>query len=164
MTSHAAVVARGMGTCCVAGCGDLKVNEEAKTFQIGETVYHEGDFISIDGSTGNVYAGAIKTVEPEISGYFGTFMAWADEIRSLKVRTNADTPRDTAQAVKYGAEGIGLCRTEHMFFDTDRIAAIREMIVAKNETSRRAALEKLLPISVLGDIPTHEKGFRKEKK
>ncbi len=146
MTSHAAVVARGMGTCCVAGCGELKVNEEARTFQIGETVYHEGDFISIDGSTGNVYAGQIKTVEPEISGYFGTFMGWADEIRSLKVRTNADTPRDTAQAVKYGAEGIGLCRTEHMFFDTDRIAAIREMIVAKDEPSRRVALEKLLPM------------------
>ncbi len=146
MTSHAAVVARGMGTCCVAGCGELRVNEEAKTFQIGEAVYHEGDFISIDGSTGNVYAGQIKTVEPEISGYFGTFMGWADEIRSLKVRTNADTPRDTAQAVKYGAEGIGLCRTEHMFFDADRIMAIREMIVAKNETSRRAALEKLLPM------------------
>jgi pyruvate,orthophosphate dikinase len=146
MTSHAAVVARGMGTCCVAGCGELRVNDEARTFQIGETVYHEGEFISIDGSTGNVYAGKIKTVEPEISGYFGTFMGWADEIRSLKVRTNADTPRDTEQAVKYGAEGIGLCRTEHMFFDADRIMAIREMIVAKDEASRRVALEKLLPM------------------
>lgn len=146
MTSHAAVVARGMGTCCVAGCGDIKVNEEAKTFEVGGVVYHEGDYISIDGSTGNVYAGQIKTVEPEISGYFGTFMAWADEIRSLKVRTNADTPRDTAQAVKYGAEGIGLCRTEHMFFEADRIMAIREMIVAKDEPSRRVALEKLLPM------------------
>ncbi|WP_291632913.1 pyruvate, phosphate dikinase [Clostridium sp.] len=146
MTSHAAVVARGMGTCCVAGCGDIKVNEETKTFQIGQSIYHEGDFISMDGSTGNVYEGVIKTVEPEISGYFETFMGWADEIRSLKVRTNADTPRDTAQAVKYGAEGIGLCRTEHMFFDADRIMGIREMIVAKDEAKRRVALAKLLPM------------------
>lgn len=146
MTSHAAVVARGMGTCCVAGCGDIKVNEEDKNFQIGQTIYHEGDFISMDGSTGNIYAGSIKTVEPEINGYFETFMGWADEIRSLKVRTNADTPRDTAQAVKYGAEGIGLCRTEHMFFEADRIIAIREMIVSKDEASRRVALEKLLPM------------------
>jgi pyruvate,orthophosphate dikinase len=146
MTSHAAVVARGMGTCCVAGCGDIKVNEEDKNFQIGQTMYQEGDFISMDGSTGNIYAGSIKTVEPEINGYFETFMGWADEIRSLKVRTNADTPRDTAQAVKYGAEGIGLCRTEHMFFEADRIIAIREMIVSKDEASRRVALEKLLPM------------------
>ncbi|MBU3110478.1 pyruvate, phosphate dikinase [Clostridium lacusfryxellense] len=146
MTSHAAVVARGMGTCCVAGCSALKVNEETKSFQIGQTVYHEGDFISMDGSTGNVYSGVIKTVEPEINGYFEIFMSWADEIRSLKVRTNADTPKDTAQAVKYGAEGVGLCRTEHMFFDADRIMIIREMIVAKDEDSRRIALEKLLPI------------------
>ncbi|GCD09081.1 pyruvate, phosphate dikinase [Clostridium tagluense] len=146
MTSHAAVVARGMGTCCVAGCGDIKVNEKEKNFKIGEITYNEGDFISMDGSTGNVYAGLIKTVEPEISGYFETFMGWADEIRSLKVRTNADTPKDTAQAVKYGAEGIGLCRTEHMFFDADRIMGIREMIVAKDEAKRRVALEKLLPM------------------
>ncbi|MBZ9608483.1 pyruvate, phosphate dikinase [Clostridium estertheticum] len=146
MTSHAAVVARGMGTCCVAGCSDLKVNEQAKSFQIGQTIYNEGDFISMDGSTGNVYAGTIKTVEPEINGYFEIFMGWADEIRRLKVRTNADTPRDAAQAVKYGAEGIGLCRTEHMFFDTDRIMVIREMIVAKDEDSRRLALQKLLPM------------------
>ncbi|MBU3090731.1 pyruvate, phosphate dikinase [Clostridium sp. CF011] len=146
MTSHAAVVARGMGTCCVAGCSDLKVNEEAKSFQIGQTIYNEGDFISMDGSTGNVYAGTIKTVEPEINGYFEIFMGWADEIRRLKVRTNADTPRDAAQAVKYGAEGIGLCRTEHMFFDADRIMVIREMIVAKDEDSRRLALQKLLPM------------------
>ncbi|MCB2288791.1 pyruvate, phosphate dikinase [Clostridium sp. CS001] len=146
MTSHAAVVARGMGTCCVAGCGDIKVNEEDKNFQIGQTTYHEGDFISMDGSTGNIYAGSIKTVEPEINGYFEIFMGWADEIRSLKVRTNADTPKDTAQAVKYGAEGIGLCRTEHMFFEADRIIAIREMIVSKDEASRRVALEKLLPM------------------
>ncbi|MBU3181587.1 pyruvate, phosphate dikinase [Clostridium psychrophilum] len=146
MTSHAAVVARGMGTCCVAGCSAIKVNEQAKNFQIGETIYNEGDFISMDGSTGNVYAGIIKTVEPEINGYFEIFMGWADEIRSLKVRTNADTPKDTAQAVKYGAEGVGLCRTEHMFFDGDRIARIREMIVAKDEAQRRVALEKLLPM------------------
>ncbi len=146
MTSHAAVVARGMGTCCVAGCGDLKVNEEAKTFEASGVIYHEGDYISIDGSTGNVYAGAIKTVEPEISGYFGILMGWADGIRSLKVRTNADTPRDTAQAIKFGAQGVGLCRTEHMFFDSDRIMAVREMIVAKTEEQRRKALDKLLPM------------------
>ena len=146
MTSHAAVVARGMGTCCVAGCGELTVNESAKTFTASGVTYKEGDFISIDGSTGNVYAGEIKCVDPEISGYFGTFMGWADEIRSLKVRTNADTPRDTEQAVKFGAEGIGLCRTEHMFFEADRIMAIRKMIVAKSEEERRAALEKLLPM------------------
>ncbi|MGK0468147.1 pyruvate, phosphate dikinase [Clostridium sp.] len=146
MTSHAAVVARGMGRCCVAGCGDIKVNEEARNFQIGKTIYNEGDYISMDGSTGNIYAGAIKTVEPEISGYFETLMGWADSIRTLKVRTNADTPRDTAQAVKYGAEGIGLCRTEHMFFDADRIMGIREMIVAKDEAKRRVALDKLLPM------------------
>ncbi|MEG1257029.1 pyruvate, phosphate dikinase [Clostridium sp.] len=146
MTSHAAVVARGMGTCCVAGCGDLKVNEAQRTFSVNGVTYKEGDYISIDGSTGNVYAGQIKTVEPEINGYFGTFMGWADEIRTLKVRTNADTPRDTAQGVKFGAQGIGLCRTEHMFFEADRIMAIREMIVAKEETTRRAALEKLLPM------------------
>ncbi|MBD8048835.1 MAG: pyruvate, phosphate dikinase [Clostridium argentinense] len=146
MTSHAAVVARGMGTCCVAGCGALKVNEEAKTFEAAGVTYHEGDYISIDGSTGNVYAGAIKTVEPEISGYFGILMGWADEIRALKVRANADTPRDTAQAIKFGAQGIGLCRTEHMFFDADRIMAVREMIVSKTEEQRRKALAKLLPM------------------
>jgi len=146
MTSHAAVVARGMGTCCVSGCGDIKIDEEAKVFELGGKTYKEGDFISLDGSTGNVYGEAIKTVEPEISGNFGTFMAWADETRALKVRTNADTPRDTAQAVKFGAEGIGLCRTEHMFFDENRISAVREMIVAKNEEQRRKALNKLLPM------------------
>jgi len=146
MTSHAAVVARGMGTCCVAGCGDIKVNEEAHTFEVGGVVYGINDFISMDGSTGNVYAGAIKTVEPEISGYFGTFMGWADEIRSLKVRANADTPKDAAHAVKFGAEGIGLCRTEHMFFAEDSLFSFREMIVAKTEEQRRTALEKLLPI------------------
>ena len=146
MTSHAAVVARGMGTCCVAGCGDVKVNEEAKTFEVGGKVYHEGDYISLDGNTGNVYGQAIKTVAPEISGYFGTFMGWADQVRSLKVRTNADTPRDARQAVKFGAEGVGLCRTEHMFFAEDRIAAVREMIVAETEEQRRKALAKLLPM------------------
>ncbi|WP_055668042.1 pyruvate, phosphate dikinase [Desnuesiella massiliensis] len=146
MTSHAAVVARGMGTCCVAGCGELKVNEEKKTMEVGGKVYGSEDYISIDGTTGNIYGEAIGTVEPEITGYFGTFMAWADEIRVLKVRTNADTPRDAAQAVKFGAEGIGLCRTEHMFFAEDRIAAVREMILAKNEEQRRKALDKLLPM------------------
>ena len=146
MTSHAAVVARGMGTCCVAGCGDIKVNEEGRTIEVAGLTLGENDYLSIDGSTGNVYGAAVKTVEPEITGYFGTFMAWADEIRSLKVRTNADTPRDAAQAVKFGAEGIGLCRTEHMFFDEDRIPAVREMIVAKSEEQRRKALDKLLPM------------------
>ena len=146
MTSHAAVVARGMGTCCVAGCGELKVNEEEEYFEVGGKRYTANDFISIDGTTGNVYGEAISTVEPEITGYFGTFMAWADEIRALKVRTNADTPHDAQTAVKFGAEGIGLCRTEHMFFAEDRIAAVREMIVAKNEEQRRKALAKLLPM------------------
>lgn len=146
MTSHAAVVARGMGTCCVAGCGDVKINENAKIFEVVGKVYHEGDYISLDGSTGNVYGQAIKTVEPEISGYFGIYMAWADEIRALKVRTNADTPRDASQAIKFGAQGIGLCRTEHMFFDEDRIPAVREMILSKTEEQRRKALDKLLPM------------------
>ncbi|WP_027625052.1 pyruvate, phosphate dikinase [Clostridium lundense] len=146
MTSHAAVVARGMGTCCVAGCGDIKVSEAKKVFEVDGTVYKEGDYISLDGSTGYVYGQAIKTVDPEISGYFGTFMNWADEIRVLKVRTNADTPRDAKQAVRFGAEGIGLCRTEHMFFDEDRIPAVREMIVAETEEQRRRALRKLLPM------------------
>ena len=146
MTSHAAVVARGMGTCCVAGCGELKVDEEKRTLEVGGKVYTDKDYISIDGSTGNVYGEAIKTVTPEISGYFATFMSWADEIRKLKVRTNADTPRDTKQAVEFGAEGIGLCRTEHMFFDEDRIMPMREMIVAKTEEERRRALGKLLPM------------------
>lgn len=146
MTSHAAVVARGMGTCCVAGCGDLRVNEEEKTVEVNGRTYTTTDYISIDGSTGNVYGEAVKTVTPEISGHFATFMGWADEIRALKVRTNADNPRDTKQAVEFGAEGIGLCRTEHMFFEGDRIMAMREMIVAKSEEQRRAALEKLLPM------------------
>ena len=146
MTSHAAVVARGMGTCCVAGCGELKVDEEKRTLEVGGKVYTDKDYISIDVSTGNIYGEAIKTVTPEISGYFATFMSWADEIRKLQVRTNADTPRDTKQAVEFGAEGIGLCRTEHMFFDEDRIMPMREMIVAKTEEERRRALGKLLPM------------------
>ncbi|HHV50373.1 MAG TPA: pyruvate, phosphate dikinase [Clostridiales bacterium] len=145
MTSHAAVVARGMGTCCVCGCGDIKIDEEKKEFTLGGKTIKEGDYISIDGSTGNVYGEAIPTVEASISGNFGRFMAWADAARTLKVRTNADNPRDAAQAVKFGAEGIGLCRTEHMFFEGDRIKAMREMIVAKDVEARKKALEKILP-------------------
>ena len=146
MTSHAAVVARGMGTCCVAGCGELKVDEEAKTVTVNGKVLTENDYISIDGSTGKVYGEALKTVTPEISGHFATFMGWADEIRTLKVRANADTPRDAKQAVDFGAEGIGLCRTEHMFFAEDRIAAVREMILAKDVEQRKKALAKILPM------------------
>ncbi|MCI6277391.1 MAG: pyruvate, phosphate dikinase [Clostridium sp.] len=146
MTSHAAVVARGMGTCCVAGCGDIKVDEENKTMSVKGKVYGCEDYISLDGSTGNVYGQAISPEDPQISGEFATFMTWADEIRALKVRTNADSPRDAKQAVKFGAEGIGLCRTEHMFFAEDRISAVREMIVAKNVEERKKALEKLLPM------------------
>ena len=145
MTSHAAVVARGMGTCCVSGCGEIAVHEENKTFTLAGRTYHEGDWISIDGSTGNIYGEAVDTVEATISGNFSRFMAWADEARELQVRTNADTPRDTAQAVKFGAEGIGLCRTEHMFFEATRIKAMREMIVAKTVEAREAALAKILP-------------------
>ena len=145
MTSHAAVVARGMGTCCVAGCGALRVDEEAKTATIGDVVFHEGDWMSIDGSTGKVYAEAIPTVDASVSGDFATLMGWADAARKLGVRTNADNPHDAAVAVKYGAEGIGLCRTEHMFFEGDRIKAVREMIVAKDVESRKKALAKLLP-------------------
>ena len=146
MTSHAAVVARGMGTCCVAGCGEIKIDEDSKVLEVNGKKYTSDDYISIDGSTGNVYGEQIKTVAPEISGYFETFMKWADEIRKLKVRTNADTPKDAEQAIKFGAEGIGLCRTEHMFFEADRIPVVREMIVSKTEEQRRAALEKLLPM------------------
>ena len=145
MTSHAAVVARGMGTCCASGCGEIAVHEENKTFTLAGRTYHEGDWISIDGSTGNIYGEAVATVEATISGNFGRFMTWADAARQLKVRTNADTPRDTAQAVKFGAEGIGLCRTEHMFFEATRIKAMREMIVAKTVEARKAALAKILP-------------------
>ena len=146
MTSHAAVVARGMGTCCVAGCGDIKIDEHGKILEVNGKKYASDDYISIDGSTGNVYGEKIKTVEPEISGYFETFMKWADEIRKLRVRTNADTPKDAEQAIKFGAEGIGLCRTEHMFFEADRIQAVREMIVSESEEQRRVALDKLLPM------------------
>ena len=145
MTSHAAVVARGMGTCCVAGCGALRVDEEAKTATIGDVVFHEGDWMSIDGSTGKVYAEAIPTVDASVSGDFATLMGWADAARKLGVRTNADNPHDAAVAVKYGAEGIGLCRTEHMFFAATRIADMRQMILADTEEQRREALAKLLP-------------------
>ena len=146
MTSHAAVVARGMGRCCVSGCGELKIDEEAKTLTTPDgKVYHEGDYMSIDGSTGNVYGEEIKTVLPDISGDFGLFMSWADEVRKLKIRTNADTPRDAKQARKFGAEGIGLCRTEHMFFETDRIFNFRKMIVAETLEDREKALENILP-------------------
>ena len=143
MTSHAAVVARGMGTCCVSGCSEIKMREGA--FELGGKTYTEGDWISLDGSTGKIYGEAIPTVEATISGDFGRFMAWADAARKLTVRTNADNPRDAAQAVKFGAEGIGLCRTEHMFFEGDRIRAVREMIVAKTVEARKMALGKLLP-------------------
>ena len=146
MTSHAAVVARGMGTCCVAGCSALKVDEEAKTATIGDKVFKEGDWMSINGSTGYIYEGAIKTVDAAVSGNFATIMEWADSFRRLSVRTNADNPRDTATAVRFGAEGIGLCRTEHMFFNADRISAVREMILADTEAQRRTALDKLLPM------------------
>ena len=146
MTSHAAVVARGMGKCCVSGCAEIKVDEEAKKLIIGDETFGEGDYISLDGTTGDVMKGQVKTVPPELSGDFGTIMQWADEIRTLKVRTNADNPRDAKQAVEFGAEGIGLCRTEHMFFEGDRIKAVREMIVSKTEGQRRKALVKLLPM------------------
>ena len=146
MTSHAAVVARGMGTCCVSGCGDIIVDEENKTLKLKDgTIFHEGDFISLDGSTGNVYGEQIKTVEPEISGNFETIMEWADATRKLKIRTNADTPRDALQARKFGAEGIGLCRTEHMFFEEERIFNFRRMITATTLEAREEALEKILP-------------------
>ena len=146
MTSHAAVVARGMGTCCVSGCSAIVMDEENKQFQLGGKTYHEGDYISIDGSTGKIYDGVIPTVDASISGEFGRIMAWADKFRQLKVRTNADTPRDAKKARELGAEGIGLCRTEHMFFDSDRIAAIREMICSDTVEEREAALAKLLPM------------------
>ena len=146
MTSHAAVVARGMGTCCVSGCGEIKIDEENKCFTLGGCIFKEGDWISIDGSTGLIYGEAVKTVEASISGDFERLMAWADAVRKLKVRANADNARDAAVAVKFGAEGIGLCRTEHMFFEEDRIPAVREMIVADNEEARRKALAKLLPM------------------
>lgn len=145
MTSHAAVVARGMGTCCVSGCGDIKMNEEAKEFELGGYKFHEGDYISLDGTTGKIYKGDIKTVEASVSGNFGRIMGWADKYRTLKVRTNADNPRDTANAVHLGAEGIGLCRTEHMFFEEDRIPKIRKMILSETVEAREAALNELIP-------------------
>ena len=145
MTSHAAVVARGMGICCVAGCGDLEIDYKAKTMTVKGKVFKEGDWISLDGSKSEVIAGKVPTIEPELSGNFGTLMSWADEIRRLDVRTNADTPHDATVARNFGAQGIGLCRTEHMFFEGDRIKAVREMILASDEAGRRKALDKLLP-------------------
>jgi pyruvate,orthophosphate dikinase len=162
MTSHAAVVARGMGKCCIAGCSEIRVDEVKRKLTIGDAVFAEGDFISLDGTAGIVYKGKIDTVEPELSGDFGTIMVWADEIRTMKVRTNADNPRDAAVAVKFGAEGIGLCRTEHMFFEEDRIPAVRRMIVAETLEERLEALKYLLPFQqgdfkgifeVMGDRP-----------
>ena len=146
MTSHAAVVARGMGKCCVAGCQELKVYEEERYFELNGHTVREGDIISLDGSTGNIYLGEIKSVPAAITGNFERIMNWADEVRTLKIRTNADSPKDARQAVEFGAEGIGLCRTEHMFFEADRIKAVREMIVSKTQEQRRAALAKLLPM------------------
>ena len=145
MTSHAAVVARGMGTCCVSGCGDIAMDEANKKFTLAGKEFHEGDYISIDGSTGNIYDGVIPTVDATIAGEFGRIMAWADKYRTLKVRTNADTPADAKKARELGAEGIGLCRTEHMFFEEDRIAAFREMICSDTVEEREAALDKILP-------------------
>ena len=146
MTSHAAVVARGMGTCCVSGCGEIKMDEENKKFELGGKTFHEGDVISIDGSTGNIYGEAIPTVDAEIAGEFGRIMGWADKYRRLKVRTNADTPRDAKKARELGAEGIGLCRTEHMFFEPERIAAFREMICSDTVEERETALAKIMPM------------------
>ncbi len=145
MTSHAAVVARGMGKCCVAGCGEIRVDENKKIFKVNNTVYKEGDYISLDGNTGSVYAGSVPTRDPDISGSFGKLMEWTDQLRVLNIRTNADTPRDAGIAVKFGAEGIGLCRTEHMFFHEERIPAVRQMIVSKTIEERQKALSKLLP-------------------
>jgi pyruvate,orthophosphate dikinase len=146
MTSHAAVVARGMGKCCVAGCGDIRVEESSRRFVVKGTTVKEGDYISLDGSTGKVYLGSIPTIEPELSGNFATLMKWADEVRTLKVRTNADNPRDSEIAVKFGAEGIGLCRTEHMFFEENRIPVVREMIISRTTEQRKKALDRLMPM------------------
>ncbi len=145
MTSHAAVVARGMGTCCVSGCGEITIDEDAKTFTLGGNTFKEGDYISLDGSTGKIYKGDIKTVDATVSGNFGRIMEWADEFRTLKIRTNADNPRDTKKAIELGAEGIGLCRTEHMFFDADRIPKIRKMILSETVEAREEALNELIP-------------------
>ena len=146
MTSHAAVVARGMGICCISGCGEIKIDEAAKQFELGGNIIKEGDFISLDGSAGNIYLGEIPSVEAEISGNFGKLMDWADKFRELDIRANADSPKDAETALSFGAQGIGLCRTEHMFFESDRISAMREMILSKSVEQRRVALEKLLPI------------------
>ncbi len=146
MTSHAAVVARGMGKCCVCGCGEIKINEKENTMEINGKTYKEGDYVSIDGSTGNVYGEKIETVKASITGYFEKIMTWADEFRRLQIRTNADTPKDAQTAVSFGAQGVGLCRTEHMFFEADRIKAMREMILSKTKEQREKALEKLLPM------------------
>src|SRR3954465_5237338 len=145
MTSHAAVEARGMGRPCVSGAGALKIDAAQGTMSVGRTVIRRGETITVDGTSGQIFKGAVPMRQPELTGDFGTLMAWADSIRALKVRTNADTPADAATARKFGAEGIGLCRTEHMFFDADRIVAVRQMILADDEQQRRAALEKLLP-------------------
>jgi pyruvate,orthophosphate dikinase len=145
MTSHAAVVARGMGTCCISGCGEIKINEATRTFTLGGKTIAEGEFISLDGSTGKIYLEDIKTVDPEISGDFSKFMGWADEVRTLKVRANADSPKDVINAVEFGAEGVGLCRTEHMFFEEDRLPKIRQMIVSNTVAEREAALAELIP-------------------
>ena len=158
MTSHAAVVARGMGTCCVSGCGEIKINEEKKEFTLGNYTFHEGDYISLDGSTGKIYKGDIKTVPASVTGNFGRIMAWADENRRLKVRTNADNPRDTKKAVELGAEGIGLCRTEHMFFEEDRIPKIRKMILSETVEDREKALNELIPFQK-GDFKAMYKVF-----
>ncbi|MGB3366750.1 MAG: pyruvate, phosphate dikinase [Acidaminobacteraceae bacterium] len=162
MTSHAAVVARGMGKCCIAGCGDIRVEEYNKLFRAGDVVVNEGDYISLDGNKGKLYLGIIKTTEVELTGSFGKLMSWADDVRRLKVRTNADNPRDCKTAIKFGAEGIGLCRTEHMFFDEERISAVRKMIVSNSVEERKVALERLLPyqkedfigiFEVMGELP-----------
>lgn len=145
MTSHAAVVARGMGTCCVSGCGDIKIDENNKTFELGQYVFHEGDYISLDGTTGKIYNGDIRTEDASVSGNFGRIMSWADEVRTLGVRTNADNPRDTKKALELGAEGVGLCRTEHMFFEEERIPKIRKMILAETQEERELALNELIP-------------------
>ena len=159
MTSHAAVVARGMGTCCVSGCGEIKINEEEKWFTLGGNTFHEGDYISLDGTTGKIYKGDIKTEEASVGGNFGRIMRWADQFRKLQVRTNADTPADTENAVKLGAEGIGLCRTEHMFFEADRIPKIRKMILSDSVEAREAALNELIPFQK-GDFKAMYKALK----
>ncbi|MFA5577696.1 MAG: putative PEP-binding protein, partial [Tissierellaceae bacterium] len=162
MTSHAAVVARGMGKCCVAGCSEIRVSEELKTMRVKDKTYYEGDFISLDGSTGMVYEGEIEKIQPSLGGSFGEFMEWVNDTKTMGVRTNADNPKDSAQAVEFGAEGIGLCRTEHMFFEESRVKSVRKMILANNIEERKAALAELLPVQrqdfyeiyeVMGDRP-----------